>query len=73
MNFVNKLFLDQNSKRTNSNEMLSKKFLGEYLPITSNTFYENEETFINTEGFIKRTTKVISKKKIKKLKKCFMS
>jgi predicted molibdopterin-dependent oxidoreductase YjgC len=28
-------------------------------------FYENEETFINTEGFIKRTTKLISRKKTK--------
>ena len=26
-------------------------------------FYENEETFINTEGFIKRTTKLIFQKK----------
>ena len=30
-----------------------------------NTFYENEETFISTDGFIKRTTKLILKKKAK--------
>ena len=28
-------------------------------------FYENEETFINTEGLIKRTSKLISTKKTK--------
>jgi NADH dehydrogenase/NADH:ubiquinone oxidoreductase subunit G len=28
-------------------------------------FYENEETFINTEGFIKRTSKLIFDKKTK--------
>lgn len=59
-----KLFLDQNNK-TNSNLMFSNKTLGNYLYIPNSTFYENEETFINTEGFIKRTTKLISKKKTK--------
>jgi len=34
-----------------------------YLP--HDTFYENEETFISTDGFIKRTTKLILKKKAK--------
>ena len=28
-------------------------------------FYENEETFINTEGLIKRTSKLIFKKETK--------
>ena len=60
----NKLFLDQNNK-TNNNLMFSNKTLGNYLYIPNSTFYENEETFINTEGFIKRTTKLISKKKTK--------
>jgi len=60
----NKLFLDQNNK-TNNNLMFSNKTLGSYLHIPNSTFYENEETFINTEGFIKRTTKLISKKKTK--------
>lgn len=59
-----RLLLDQNNK-TNNNFMFSKKTLGSYLHIPNSTFYENEETFINTEGFIKRTTKLISKKKTK--------
>jgi hypothetical protein len=45
--------------------MFLNESFSNYLSITSNTFYENEETFINTEGFIRRTTKLISKKKIK--------
>jgi NADH dehydrogenase/NADH:ubiquinone oxidoreductase subunit G len=28
-------------------------------------FYENNETFISTEGLIKRTTKLVSKGKVK--------
>lgn len=38
-----------------------KKYV--YLP--NNIFFENQETFINTEGFIKRTTKLIYRKKTK--------
>lgn len=63
-----KLFLDQNPKINNNlkiynnlNKISSQKYL--YLP--SSIFYENEESFINTEGFIKRTTKLILKKKTK--------
>lgn len=33
-----------------------------YLYFPSNTFFEDNETFINTEGLIKRTTKLIFKK-----------
>ena len=62
---TNKLFLNQISKKANNNLMFLNKILADYFPVTSNTFYENEETFINTEGFIKRTTKLISKKKVK--------
>jgi NADH dehydrogenase/NADH:ubiquinone oxidoreductase subunit G len=58
------LFLDQNNK-TGSNLIFSNKTLSNYLYIPNSTFYENEETFINTEGFIKRTTKLIFKKKTK--------
>lgn len=32
-----------------------------YKHIPSNVLYENEETFLNTEGFFKRTLKVVSK------------
>ena len=62
--FKNKLFLDQNNQ-TNNNMVFSNKTLGSYIHVPNSTFYENEETFINTEGFIKRTTKLISKKKTK--------
>lgn len=60
----NKLFLDQNAK-TYNNVLFSNKISENYFYIPSSTFYENEETFINTEGFIKRTTKLISRKKTK--------
>lgn len=59
-----KLLLDQNYNITTnniSNLLKVKKFL--YLPV--DTFFENNETFINTEGLVKRTTKLISRKKTK--------
>ena len=59
-----KLFLDQ-SYITNNNLTVSKKISSDYLYIPTNNFYENEETYINTEGFVKRTTKIISKSKTK--------
>jgi NADH dehydrogenase/NADH:ubiquinone oxidoreductase subunit G len=67
----NQLFLDQTSI-TNSNvdfyhnlyQHDSKNFKN-YIHLPSSMFYENEETFINTEGFIKRTTKLIYRKKSK--------
>lgn len=57
-----KIFLDQNYK-INSNKDFSKKTTENYLFVPTSTFYENEETYINTEGFIKRTAKLIFKKK----------
>ena len=86
----NKLVLDQNYKLNNnytflrsldSNSSTNSNFY-QYLP--SSVFYENEETFLNTEGFFKRTVKLISKKKtrnnwqilrkiLKNLKKKFIS
>ena len=44
-----------------SNFLKFKKYL--YLP--NNIFFETQETFLNTEGFIKRTSKLISRKNIK--------
>ena len=67
----NKLFIDQNNKN-NANLIFYNKISYNkmklfvryfYLPISM--FYENEETFINTEGLIKRTTKLIFRKKTK--------
>ena len=53
-----RICLDQNFyKQMNSsvNKALSTKYL--YIP--TSMFYENNETYINTEGFIKRTTKLV--------------
>jgi hypothetical protein len=59
-----RLILDQKTRRNNNVEFLNK-ITKNYLYIPNSTFYENEETFINTEGFIKRTTKLILNKKNK--------
>ena len=59
-----KLFMNQNfnvSSSKFSNFVEFKKYL--YLP--NNIFFENNETFINTEGLIKRTAKLISRKTVK--------
>ena len=56
-----KLFLDQNSK-INNNLTFSNQILSDYLYIPSNTIFENEETFLSTDGFFKRTNKIISLK-----------
>lgn len=62
---ANKLILDQNYKNNNNYELFNKLNLNSYFYLPTSTFYENEETFINTEGFIKRTTKLIFRKKTK--------
>merc|ERR1712151_1255037 len=47
---------------TNVSKLMNiKNFL--YLPI--DTLFENNETFINTEGLVKKTTKLIFRKKTK--------
>lgn len=59
-----KLFLNQNFQVVSSN--ISKHLTFEkclYLP--NNIFFENQESFINTEGLIKKTTKLISRKNMK--------
>jgi predicted nucleic acid-binding protein len=52
------------SSTLESNNLNSKllKFQS-YLYFPSNTFFEDSETFVNTEGLIKRTTKLIFKEK----------
>jgi hypothetical protein len=63
------LLLDQNSTVNSNLDFYNKtnsvdtESLNQYLYLPTSTFYENEETFINTEGLIKRTTKLISRKK----------
>jgi Molybdopterin oxidoreductase len=62
------LLLDQNYIFNNNEEFLKKKvfiksdFIN-YTSLPASMFYENEETFINTEGFFKRTVKLVSRKK----------
>nr|UDP55433.1 NADH dehydrogenase subunit 11b [Schizostauron trachyderma] len=61
-----KVFLDQNSN-LNYNISFYKNIAScnpnmEYKFIPSNKFYDTDETFINTEGFIKRVTKLIIQK-----------
>ena len=61
-----KFVLDQNYKK-NNNVQFSVKTITDYFYILTTTFYENERTFINTTGFIKTTTKIISKNKSKNI------
>lgn len=68
---INRLFLDQNSNNNqnslfyNSVDLGKEKDLNNYYHLPHSMFYENNETFINTEGLIKRTTKLIFRKKTK--------
>lgn len=60
--------LQINQSKENSSQLYNKLFPKENnlcLTIPSTTFYETEETFLNTEGFIKRTQKLIFKKETK--------
>jgi len=59
-----KLILDQ-SYKINNNLQISNKMLIDYIHIPTQNFFQSEETFINTEGFVKRTTQIISQKKTK--------
>lgn len=69
---INKLFIDQTSFRESDNSIFyNTKFISndknfnKYLYLPIKMFYENEENFINTEGLIKHTSKLISTKKTK--------
>jgi hypothetical protein len=63
------LVLDQNYVINNNENFLKKFYLDDsvafsgYMNLPSSMFYENEETYINTEGFFKRTVKLVSRKK----------
>lgn len=59
-----KLFLNQNFNVSSTSFSNFVKF-NKYLYLPNNIFFENEETFINTEGLIKRTTKLVFRKKTK--------
>lgn len=61
---LNKLFLDQNyyPNKNISIFLKSNPTLTKYLYLPTNMFYENNESFLNAEGFLKRTTKLVSQK-----------
>jgi NADH dehydrogenase/NADH:ubiquinone oxidoreductase subunit G len=54
--------------------MFYNQIYDKYFHLPTTMFYENNETFISTEGLIKRTTKLVSKGKVKNnwqiLRKC---
>ena len=64
---IEKLFLDQNSNiksnQTFVQNLLELKNDKNYSFLPVKMFYENEETFLNTEGLFKRTNKLITRRK----------
>ena len=61
--FNNKLFVDQNTKSVNQAFCNNSKMFQNYFHLPSNLFLEDNETYINTQGLVKRTTKLIHFKK----------
>ena len=63
--FKNEIFIDQNVKLSNKAfyERLKNNMFKDYYHLPSNLFLEDNETYINTEGLIKRTTKLLHFKK----------
>lgn len=67
----NKLLIEHSSVFRQNIEIFNKINLLEggkstkYVHLPTSTFYENDETFISTEGFIKRANKLISRKNAK--------
>jgi NADH dehydrogenase/NADH:ubiquinone oxidoreductase subunit G len=61
--FNNKVFVDQNVKSSNKYFYDKTKMFDNYFHLPSNLFLEDNETYINTQGLIKRTTKLIHFKK----------
>jgi NADH dehydrogenase/NADH:ubiquinone oxidoreductase subunit G len=63
--------LDQNPKLNNNLKFYTNFYSTQekkhtnFISIPSNSFYENDETYINTEGLTKRVTKLIFRKKTK--------
>lgn len=60
----NKLFIDQNANYNQNNffTKIKKKFCSNYYDLPCNLFLEDSETFIDTQGIFKRSTKIISLK-----------
>jgi NADH dehydrogenase (ubiquinone) Fe-S protein 1 len=65
ISFNNQIFVDQNTKSSNKvvYEKLKNKMFKDYFYLPSNLFLEDNETYINTQGLIKRTTKLLHFKK----------
>ena len=63
--FANKAFVDQNIDSINEFTYTKgqNKLFNNYFHLPSNLFFEDNETYINTQGLIKRTTKLIHFKK----------
>ena len=62
---TNKVFVDQHSNQVNElvYSKAKDKLFNNYFYLPSNLFLEDNETYINTQGLIKRTTKLIHFKK----------
>lgn len=63
-----KKFVNQNYRYLSDNKIISSVQIANSredncIRVPSNNFYEGEETFINTEGFLKKTCKIISNEK----------
>ena len=61
--FKNTVFVDQNVKSSNKSFCEKSQIFKDYFHLPSNLFLEDNETYINTQGLIKRTTKLIHFKK----------
>ena len=63
--FNKQIFVDQNVKSSNKivYDKLKNKMFTNYFYLPSNLFLEDNETYINTQGLIKRTTKLLHFKK----------
>ena len=57
------LIIDQSHRVNNNAQLCNKAKFNNYVYLPHSMFYENDETFINTQGFTKRTTKLIFRKK----------
>lgn len=63
--FNNKVFIDQNVKPINKSfyDNVKNKMFRNYFHLPNNLFLEDNETYVNTQGLIKRTAKLIHFKK----------
>lgn len=59
---VNKTIIEQNNK-ANSIQFKSELKLYSHLYLPNNVFFETAGSYINTEGFLKQTVKIVSSKK----------